>query len=53
MNQRELYCSKIATLEKACRATRSKKLKNDYEKAIRRMKKDLQIYDYYHQENYV
>jgi hypothetical protein len=47
VTQRELYQNELRRLEKARKEAKSGFLKADYGKAIRRMKKDLAIYDYY------
>lgn len=47
MNQREIYQQEIERMQEALKVTTSAKLKNDYTKAIRRMKKELLKYDYY------
>jgi len=50
LKARERYCAEIAKLKEACKNTDSKTLKIDYGRAIRRMKKELAEYDYYHKE---
>ena len=45
MNQREEFQQRIALLKYASRRTHSEYLKRDYAKAIKRMKKELALYD--------
>ena len=45
--QREIFVSEIERMEDACRRTKSEYLKRDYQKAIKRMKKELNEYDGY------
>lgn len=47
-DKRQEYCAEIKRLKEACRKTKSKYLKNDYGKRIKRMKKQLAYYDYCH-----
>ena len=47
MTQREIYKQEIERMQEAVKVTTSVKLKNDYGKAIRKMKKELLKYDYY------
>ena len=50
MTQREIYKQEIDRMQKALQETSSYKLKNDYGKAIRKMKKELLKYDQLHSE---
>lgn len=50
MTKREELCEKIATMKMARRRSKSHHLKEDYEKAIKRMTKELKTYDRYQQE---
>ena len=50
MTKREEFCEKIATMKLARRRSKSHHLKRDYEKAIKRMQKELMAYDRYQQE---
>lgn len=45
MTKREEFCRQIATMKLARRRTKSQHQKADYDKAIRRMQKDLKTYD--------
>lgn len=45
MDQREVFRQRIAQLKYASRRTHSEYLKRDYAKAIKRMKKELALYD--------
>lgn len=44
-NMREKHIAEIRRLEEAQKKTQSYRLKTDYGKAIRRMKRELKIYD--------
>lgn len=43
--QRDEYAAEIARLEVAIVKTKSEKLRTDYRKAVRRMRKELREYD--------
>ena len=45
--QRELFVNEIKRMKEAIKKTKSEKLKTDYLKAIKRMNKQLKIYDRY------
>ena len=45
MEKREQYAAEIRRLEDAIRRARSDRLRGDYGKAVRRMKKELRAYD--------
>ena len=47
MSKREELCLEIRRLKKAKKETSSKYLKSDYDKAIKRLSKELAIYDFY------
>lgn len=47
MTQKEKLIDEIRRLKKAKRETSSSFLKTDYDKAIKRKKKELLIYDFY------
>lgn len=49
-NRRVEFCEKIATMKQAKRRSKSHHLKRDYEKAIRKMQKELKAYDRYRNE---
>ena len=44
-NQRETFINEMFRMEEAILKTKSKYLRNDYIKALKRMKKELQEYD--------
>ena len=48
--QRELFVNEIKRMEESIKKTKSEKLKADYTKGIRRMKKQLKIYDNYRKQ---
>ena len=50
MTQAEIYKQEIARMESVIKTTDSFKLKNDYTKAVRRMKKELLRYNQYHKD---
>lgn len=45
--QRDEYAAEIERLEAAIVKTKSEKLRTDYRKAVRRMRKELRDYDRY------
>ena len=47
--QREAFVKEMRRMKEAIEKTDSPKLKRDYSKAIKRMKKQLKEYDYYRQ----
>ena len=49
--QREKFVKEIQQLEEIVRQTKSKYLKRDYQKKLRRMQIDLLEYDMYHQNS--
>ena len=49
MTKREEFCRQLATMKVARRRTKSHHQKTDYDKAIKRMQKELEIYDSYQQ----
>ena len=51
MTQREIQIEKIKRLEEALIKTKSKYLKRDYEKAIKKLKRDLMYYNKKHHES--
>jgi len=46
-NMRDQYAAEIRRLEDAIRRTSSERLRTDYGKAVRRMRKELKDYDRY------
>lgn len=49
-HQRDEFLTRIATMRSAQRRTKSHHLKRDYEKAIRKMEKELKAYDMYQRQ---
>lgn len=48
--KRQEFREEIRRLQEACRKSKSKYLRNDYGKRIKRMKKQLAYYDYCHRK---
>lgn len=49
-DKREEFLAEIATMKAARRRSKSHHLKRDYEKAIRKMQKELKAYDMYQRQ---
>ena len=47
-DMRQAHVQKIKDIKCAIAKTKSPYLKRDYSKALRRLQKELRIYDYYH-----
>lgn len=48
-NQREAFITEMNRMRAALRKTKSERLRRDYGKALKRMKRELAEYDYYRQ----
>lgn len=51
MSKRDEYVAEIKRLEDASRQTTSKYLKSDYGKRLKKMKKELALYDLYRSQS--